>query len=78
MWINSPLGKWEQENRVNKALDDAARMRAQEKDLHVSDSARRGSLLGAASAPLLWFAAATRETVQSIQIWLAAPSAQQE
>jgi hypothetical protein len=78
MWINSPLGKWEQEDRVNKALDDAERMRTQEEDGDAGGTAGRGGLLVAASARLHWLAARTRGAVQSIQMRLAPPVSQQD
>jgi hypothetical protein len=78
MWINSPLGKWEQENRVNKALEDVERLRAQEEGGDAGGTAGRGGLLAAASAGLHWLAVRTRGAVQSIQMRLAAPAAQQD
>ena len=78
MWINSPLGKWEQEARVNKALRDAKRMRAQDADGEAGGTAGRGGLLVAASAHLHWLAVRSRGAVQSIQMRLAAPAAQRD
>jgi hypothetical protein len=78
MWINSPLGKWEQENRVNKALDDAERMRVQGEAGDDGGTAGRGGLLNAASVGLHWLAAHTRAAVESVQMRLAAPAARQD
>ena len=77
MWINSPLGKWEQEARVNKALLDAERMRAQEAGGDAG-AAWSGGLLTGASARLLWLAACTRGAVESIQMRLAASALQKD
>jgi hypothetical protein len=77
MWMNSPLGKWEQEARVNEALRSAERMRAQE-EAGDDGAARRGGLLMAAGVWLHWLAGRTRGAVESIQMWLAAPAAQQD
>ena len=78
MWINSPLGKWEQENRVKKALQDAERLRAQEECGDAGGSASGGSLLVAASDGLHWLAARTRGAVHSIQVRLAPAMSQQD
>lgn len=78
MWINSPLGKWEQENRVKKALGDAERLRVQEEVGDAGDSASGGGLLIAASARLHWLAARTWGAVQSIQMRLASPVSEQD
>jgi hypothetical protein len=78
MWINSPLGKWEQEARVNKALQDAERLRAQEAGNDADGAAWSGGLLITASARLDWLAARTRVAVQSIQMRLAPPVSQQD
>ena len=71
MWMNSPLGKWEEEARVNKALQDAERMRAQEEGGDADGAARSGGLLQ-------WLAARSHGAVESIQLRLAAPAAQKE
>ena len=76
--MNSPLGKWEQEDRVNKALQDAERLRAQEEAGDASAETSRGGLLVAAGAGLHWLAAHARGTIQSIQMRLAAPAAQKD
>ena len=78
MWINSPLGKWEQDTRVNDALRSAERMRALEEAGYERSAARRGGLLEAASARLHWLAARTRGAVEGIQTSLAARMAQQD
>jgi hypothetical protein len=78
MWINSPLGKWEQEARVNKALRDAERMRALEEAEEADGAARIGSLLNAASVRLHWLAAPTRRAADVIQTWLAASAVPQD
>ena len=51
MWITSPLGKWEQETRMDKALRDAERMRAQEEGHDAGSRAGFGSVLRAAGDP---------------------------
>jgi hypothetical protein len=78
MWINSPLGKWEQENRVNKALQDAERLRAGEEDGDADGEARSGGLLNVASGGFHWLAARTRGAVESIQSRLATPATPQD
>jgi hypothetical protein len=78
MWINSPLGKWEQDARVDEALRSAERMRAQEEAGDAGGAARRGGLLEAASARLHRLAARTRGAIEAIQTSLAARMAQQD
>jgi hypothetical protein len=78
MWMNSPLGKWEQETRVDEALRDAERMRAQEEAGDADGAARRGGPLNIASVALHWLTAGTRGTIENIQTWLAAPAAPQD
>jgi hypothetical protein len=78
MWINSPLGKWEQDTRVNEALRSAERIRAQEETGDAAGAAGRGGLLEAASVWVHWLAARTREAVESIQTSLATPAAQRD
>ena len=78
MWINSPLGKWEQDTRVSEALRSAERMRAQEEAGDAGGGARRGGSLEAGSLWVNWLAARTRGAVESIQTSLAASEAQQE
>jgi hypothetical protein len=78
MWINSPLGKWEQESRVDKALDDAERMRMLEEAKDADGAAGSGGLLKAAGVGPRWLAAATQRAVEVIRTWLAAPATQQE
>jgi hypothetical protein len=67
MWMNSPLGKWEQEARVNEALRDAERIRAQEEAGDADGATRRGGPLKAVSARLHWLAARARGAVESTQ-----------
>ena len=76
--MNSPLGKWEQDARVRKALQDAERLRAQEEGSDDGGTAGRGGLLAAARARLHWLAARSRGAVESIQMRLAAPAAQKD
>ena len=78
MWINSPLGKWEQEARVDKAQQDAERMRMQEKAKDADGAARSGSLLNAASVGVHRLAAAAERAADVIRAWLAAPAAQRD
>ena len=78
MWINSPLGKWEQDARVNEALRSAERIRAQEEAGDADGAARRGGPLEAASARLHSLVARTRAAVEGIQMWLAATAARSE
>jgi hypothetical protein len=78
MWINSPLGKWEQDARVNEALRRAERIRAQEEAGDADGAARRGGLLEAASARLHRLAARTRGAIEGIQTSLTDPAAQQD
>ena len=78
MWINSPLGKWEQEARVNKALHDAERMRTPEEPEDADGAAGIGSLLNAASVRLRWLAAPTQSAADVIRTWLAAPATPQD
>jgi hypothetical protein len=78
MGINSPLGKWEQDARVNKALHDAERMRMQEKAKDADGEARLGSLLNAASLRLRWLAAPAQRAVDVIRTSLAARAAPQD
>jgi len=78
MWINSPLGKWEQETRVNEALRSAERIRALEEAGDADGPARWGGLLQAISVRLHWLAARTRAAVDSIQTSLAALAGQQD
>ena len=78
MGINSPLGKWEQDARVNKALHDAERMRTLEKAQDADGATRLGSLLNAASVRLRWLAAPAQRAMDAIRTWLAAPEAPQD
>ena len=75
MWINSPLGKWEQEVRVNKALRGAERMRAQEEVGDAGGAARVGSSLDAAGVSLQLLVARAGGAVEVIQAWLATSAA---
>jgi hypothetical protein len=75
MWMNSPLGKWEQDARVKKAIDDAERMRTLEEASNADGAARIGSLLNAASVRLRWLATPIQRAVDVVRTWLAAPAA---
>jgi hypothetical protein len=77
MWINSPLGKREQDTRVNEALRKAERMRAQEEAGDAEGTTSRGGPLEAASVWAHWLAARTRGAIEGIQRSLSAPAAQQ-
>jgi hypothetical protein len=78
MWMNSPLGKWDQDARVNKALVDAERIRTLEEAEDADGAARDGSLLNAASVRLRWLWASIQRAAAVIRTWLAAPAAPQE
>ena len=78
MWTNSPLGKWEQDARVKKALRDAKRMRTPEEAEDADGAAGIGTLLHATSVGLRWLAAPTHRAVDVIRTWLAAPAARQD
>jgi hypothetical protein len=78
MSINSPLGKWEQDTRVNEALRAAERMRAQEVAGDADGAASTGGLVNVASAGLHWLAARTGAAVESVQMWLVAQAARQD
>ena len=67
MGINSPLGKREQDARVNKALRDAERMRTLEKAQDADGEARMGSLLNAATVRLRWLVAPAQRAVDVIR-----------
>jgi predicted 2-oxoglutarate/Fe(II)-dependent dioxygenase YbiX len=75
MWINSPLGKWEQETRVKEALQEAERLRAQEEAGDAGRAARRADPLSVASAGLHSLGARILGAAETIQTWLAAPAA---
>lgn len=54
MWINSPLGKWEQDARVNQALRDAQRRRAHQATEDAGLGAPSATLIRSVSARLRW------------------------
>jgi hypothetical protein len=78
MWMNSPLGKWEQDSRVKQALADAERMGMLEEANNADGAARSGRLLNAASVRLRWLALPAQRAVDVIRRWLAAPAAAQD
>ena len=54
MWINSPLGKWDQNALVEKALGDAERRRMLEAGRGAGEEPRIGELLSSAISRLGW------------------------
>ena len=54
MWINSPLGKWDQNALVEKALGDAERRRMLEAGRGAGEESRIGELFSSAIARLGW------------------------
>jgi hypothetical protein len=78
MWMNSPLGKWEQETRVEKALRDAARMRTQEAAGDGGGTAWRARLLNAARLRCARLPMRTRGAIEGVQTSLASRAAHQD
>jgi hypothetical protein len=78
MWMNSPLGKWEQEARVKEALQEAERLRAQKEVGDAGRAAGRAVPLSVATAGLHWLGARIRGAAETIQTWLVAPAAPQD
>jgi hypothetical protein len=75
MWINSPLGKWDQDAFVEKALGDAERRRMLEAGRGAGEASRIGELLSTAisclgwqEAPITRSANAVRSVLESLHV----------
>ena len=75
MWINSPLGKWEQDARVNQALRDAEQRRAHQATEDAGLDAPSATLIRSVRAGLRWHVDLARRALGLIWLWPADPSA---
>jgi hypothetical protein len=67
MWINSPLGKWDQDARVEKALGDAERRRTLEAGRGAVEGYRIGEPGRSAIARLGWQEASISRAANAVR-----------
>jgi hypothetical protein len=74
MWINSSLGKWDQDARVNNAFRDAERRRMVEDAQHPGDGALSGRLVNSVRSRLHWPGDLSRRVVDVVRSLVGTPS----
>ncbi len=67
MWINSPLGKWEQNARVKMALSAAERMRMLDEAQADDGGSGLSAVLYGVKARLPWQAKRVRQAADAVQ-----------